>query len=200
MKEDILEQIVDDYLKLKGYFTMANVKFLPSKDDPQYSSKQDSVSSDIDIVGLNPKLEGEQKVVAVSCKSWQEGFSPGWELDMIRKKKIVGGRERWKSYRELTNDKWAKAFRKKIFEITGRDQFSYWTACVYVPKEQRRFIPDWVENEEFKKRLTPHLSIKMLRDMLQEIHSVMRTTPAGSEVGRLIQVIKAANIKLEWAG
>jgi hypothetical protein len=29
MKEDVLEQIVDDYLQFKGYFTTHNVRFKP---------------------------------------------------------------------------------------------------------------------------------------------------------------------------
>jgi len=31
MKEDILEQLVDDYLKFNGYFTAHNVKFQQHK-------------------------------------------------------------------------------------------------------------------------------------------------------------------------
>jgi hypothetical protein len=30
MKEDILEQLVDDYLKFNGFFTVHNVKFKPA--------------------------------------------------------------------------------------------------------------------------------------------------------------------------
>lgn len=30
MKEDILEQLVDDYLKFNGFFTAHNVKFQPA--------------------------------------------------------------------------------------------------------------------------------------------------------------------------
>ena len=29
MKEDVLEQIVDDYLQMQGYFTTHNVRFNP---------------------------------------------------------------------------------------------------------------------------------------------------------------------------
>ena len=36
MKEDILEQLVDDYLKFNGFFTVHNVKFQPAKTDPDY--------------------------------------------------------------------------------------------------------------------------------------------------------------------
>jgi hypothetical protein len=32
MKEDVLEQIVDDYLQMQGYFTTHNVRFNPPRD------------------------------------------------------------------------------------------------------------------------------------------------------------------------
>lgn len=32
MKEDILEQMVDEYLQHKGYFTRHNIKFRPAGD------------------------------------------------------------------------------------------------------------------------------------------------------------------------
>jgi hypothetical protein len=51
MKEDILEQIVDDYLQACGYFTRHNVKFRPRDDRPDFSARADSVASDIDVIG-----------------------------------------------------------------------------------------------------------------------------------------------------
>ena len=77
MKEDILEQLVDDYLQVKDYFTIHNVKFLPNKAHLDFNAKQDSNHSDIDVIGFNPKLRGARRVLAVSCKSWQSGFRPG---------------------------------------------------------------------------------------------------------------------------
>ena len=41
-KEDILEQIVDEYLVHKGYFVQHNPKFLPRKDHPDFVTNQDS--------------------------------------------------------------------------------------------------------------------------------------------------------------
>jgi len=46
MKEDILEQLVDDYLQLSGFFTIHNVKFRPAQDDPGYVTSQDCVYLD----------------------------------------------------------------------------------------------------------------------------------------------------------
>lgn len=58
MKEDVLEQIVDDYLQFDGYFTMHNVRFRPSPDDPDYERAQDAVPSDVDVVGYHPAKGG----------------------------------------------------------------------------------------------------------------------------------------------
>ena len=85
MKEDILEQLVDDYLQAKGYFTRHNVKFKPSSIADGYDAKKDRVDSDIDVVGFNPLCEGPDRVWVVSCKSWQTGFNPTQWITYIEK-------------------------------------------------------------------------------------------------------------------
>jgi hypothetical protein len=70
MKEDILEQLVDDYLKFNGLFTLHNVKFQPAKTDPEYSQQDDCVASDIDVIGFRPMRNGVDQTWVVSCKSW----------------------------------------------------------------------------------------------------------------------------------
>jgi hypothetical protein len=101
MKEDILEQLVDEHLQHKGYFTRHNIKFRPDSKHLDFDSRQDSVHSDIDIVGINPILQGPDRVVAVSCKSWQGGFNPKSKIAEIENNKIVSCREAWK---ERIND------------------------------------------------------------------------------------------------
>ena len=54
MKEDILEQMVDEYLQHKGYFTRHNIKFRPAGDHVEYDTRQDAVHSDIDVIGIHP--------------------------------------------------------------------------------------------------------------------------------------------------
>jgi hypothetical protein len=77
-KEDILEQIVEEYLIHKGYFVQHNIKFLPRKGHPDFVSNQDSNHSDIDVIGFHPTLQGDKKILVVSCKSWQGGFDPAY--------------------------------------------------------------------------------------------------------------------------
>ena len=55
MKEDVLEQIVDDYLQFKGFLTTHNVRFRPSQDHPDHLAEQDRVFSDVDVVGYHPQ-------------------------------------------------------------------------------------------------------------------------------------------------
>ena len=73
-KEDILEQLVEEFLIHRGYFVRHNVKFIPRKDHIDFSSKLDSNHSDIDVLGYNPLIQGHERVWAVSCKSWQAGI------------------------------------------------------------------------------------------------------------------------------
>src|SRR6267154_241992 len=108
MKEDILEQLVDDYLQSQGYFTRHNLKFRPSQDGTEFVSKKDSNHSDIDVIGYNPHLPGTERVVAVSCKSWQSGFRVKSWLNALEGKKKISGRESWKFFRELIEPKWSQ--------------------------------------------------------------------------------------------
>ena len=87
MKEDVLEQIVDDYLKFSGYFTTHNVGFRPRADHPDYVRNQDSVYSDVDVVGYHPAKDGVARVIAVSCKAWQAGFDASAKLAELRNEK-----------------------------------------------------------------------------------------------------------------
>jgi hypothetical protein len=96
MKEDVLEQIVDDYLKFSGYFTTHNVRFRPRKNHLNYVSKEDSVHSDVDVVGLHPRKAGVEHVVVVSCKAWQIGFDASAKLAELRGDKKNPKRETWK--------------------------------------------------------------------------------------------------------
>jgi len=113
-KEDILEQIVEEYLIHRGYFVQHNLKFLPRRDHPEFISNKDSNHSDIDVVGFHPKLKGSEKVIAVSCKSWQSGFNPASEINAIENNKKIRGRLAWQAFRELTVPKCALTSACKV--------------------------------------------------------------------------------------
>src|SRR4051812_9229379 len=107
MKEDVLEQVVDDYLKFKGYFTIHNVGFRPRTDHPDYDRNQDSVRSDVDVVGYHPRKSGTERVIVVSCKAWQGGFDATAKLNELRGVKKNPKRQTWRHFRELWVPKWS---------------------------------------------------------------------------------------------
>ncbi|MCP9848869.1 hypothetical protein [Cyanobium sp. Morenito 9A2] len=190
MKEDILEQLASDYLEALGYFTLTNIKFRPDPSDPDFDSKQDSVHSDIDVLGYCPKRAGVDKVIAVSCKSLQEGFWPEWEVNAIEKNKIVSGREAWRRYRELVVPKWARAFRKCISDLTNESTFVYVTAVTKVNDDRS----PWENNSKFRETLGAEIKLLSLNEMVEAVLPALSNTVANSELGRTLQLFKAAGI------
>jgi hypothetical protein len=190
-KEDILEQIVEEYLLHAGYFVRHNLKFRPLPDDPGFKSKEHSNHSDIDVIGWHPKKLGIDKLVVVSCKSWQQGFNPSKQINAAEKGKKLGGRDAWKSSRELWKEIWANAFIRKIKETTGTSKFTYITAVTHVVGD--RSI--WEQNPKFRKILQGNpIKIIDLTEMMKDISPQLSTTVAETEVGRTLQLFKAAGI------
>jgi len=193
VKEDILEQLVDEYLQHKGYFTRHNIKFKPSENHPDFEKKKDVVASDIDVIGIDPNRRGVDRVVAVSCKSWQSGFNPSSKISEIEGNKTVSGREAWKGFREITKEKWTSAFIDKIEEISGTRKFTYVTAVTVVKGD--RLV--WETYEPFRKILQGNpVKILAFSDILDDLLPDLDTTPASSEVGRVLQLFKASG----WLG
>jgi hypothetical protein len=189
MKEDILEQIVDDYLKFNGFFTIHNVKFKPAKDDPDFITSADSNHSDIDVIGFHPMRKGPDRVWVVNCKSWQKGFDPKARVAAIEENKRVSGRDAWRFFRELVKKKWADGLIKEVKKLTGSDQFTYITAVTKLNGD----ASIWQEYTLFKKNLQGNpIKILTLQEILSDLYSKTNTTMASSEVGRLLQVIKAS--------
>lgn len=192
-KEDILEQIVEEYLVHKGYFVQHNLKFLPRKDHPDFVLNQDSNHSDIDVVGIHPTLEGDRRVVAVSCKSWQSGFNPASEIDAIRNDKVRRGRKAWQAFRELTVPKWSEAFVDAVRRSTGTDRFTYILAVARLGGDRQI----WEGYQPFRDALGGNpVVILTFGEMVAEIQSQLTTTLAATEVGRMLQLFQAAGISV----
>jgi len=122
MKEDVLEQIVDDYLQLQGYFTRHNVRFGP----PPVQGTPSQSHSDLDVIGFHPRARsGERRVVVVSCKSWRKGFNATEELTALRKDGMShGGKARW-GFRDLGFPDWSNALHQMVLDLTGESRFTY---------------------------------------------------------------------------
>jgi hypothetical protein len=190
-KEDILEQLVEEYLIHKGYFVRHNIKYLPDKAHPDFVTNQDSNHSDIDVLGLHPKLEGPDRVWAVSCKSWQEGFNPRSELQAIRQNKRIRGREAWRGFRELVKDKWSDGFRRAVEDNTGTSEFTYVLAVAKVIGDKTA----WENDPEFVSAMKGNpIKIITFKEMLSEIGGNLNTTLASTEVGRMLQLFKTSGI------
>ncbi|MEQ8354153.1 MAG: hypothetical protein RH942_01335 [Kiloniellaceae bacterium] len=193
-KEDILEQIVEEYLVHKGYFVQHNLKFLPRKDHPDFVKNLDSNHSDIDVIGYHPKMTGDRKVVAFSCKSWQQGFNPASEIDAIEKDKTLRGRRAWQAFRELTVPKWSEAFLKAVRDATGTDHFTYIVAVAKLRGDKTV----WENYTPFREALGGNpIVVLTFREMVTEIQSELTTTLAATEVGRMLQMFQAAGMHVE---
>lgn len=189
MKEDILEQVVDDYLQARGYFTRHNIKFRPRKDHRHFVSKDDSVPSDIDVIGVNPHHRGPSRVWVVSCKSWQSGFNVRSKLAELEQNKIRSGRESWRFFRELMMPKWSDAFCEAVFHETGSRAFTYITAVTRLSGDHT----EWENHTRFRKALRGNpIRLLSLSEMVTEILPGITKTPSSSDIGRTLQLLKAS--------
>jgi len=194
MKEDILEQVAEDWLHLAGYFTVHNVGFKPEKVHPDFESGQDAVASDIDVLAVHPRRSGVERVIAVSCKSWQSGFNADARLAELRGEKKNGKRATWRHVRELWVPKWSKAFVDVIEERTGQRQFTYRIAVTKLKGDTAA----WAADPTIAANL-PGCDIgfvtfeEMWTDVIRPAEDGS-TKPAPSEVGRLAQLLRASGV------
>jgi len=191
MKEDVLEQVVDDYLKFNGYFTIHNVGFRPRSDHADYISTQDSVRSDVDVVGYHPGKQGVDRVVVVSCKAWQAGFDATAKLAELRGEKKNPKRATWRHFRELWIPKWSEAFRDTILKLTGESSFAYRIAVTRLQGD----ADAWGTDPTISTNLSGcSIGFLPLEEMWAMMLAELTTTPAPSEIGRLAQLLKAAGL------
>lgn len=205
MKEDILEQLIDGYfLRQPSTFTKHNVKYRPNLDSIKKEDKNKySVHSDIDILSINLQTK---KTNVVTCKSWQGGFNVEkhleWLSDPKKHSTKVSGREVWKSFRELTDPVWAKAFRNKIFEETKQKQFNYIIAVTKLNNSNA--MNDFCNNKLFLDSLSGEENFKVKIEFLslETIITTIQNDPSNTavestEIGRFLQLLKAADLKFE---
>jgi hypothetical protein len=191
VKEDVLEQIVDDYLQFRGYFTTHNVRFKPRRDHPEYESNQDSVASDVDVVGYHPMLPPPERVIVVSCKAWQGGFDGVGRLAQLRDERPNPRRPVWRAHRELWVPKWSESFRAAIHSLTGEHTFAYRLAVTRL----RTPVDGWSVDPTIVANLAGStFGVLTLEDMWSTVLEGVTTTPAASEMGRLAQLLKAAGL------
>jgi hypothetical protein len=193
-KEDILEQLVEEFLTHRGYFVRHNLKFLPSKEHPDWVRNQDSNHSDIDVIGYNPLLKGADRVWVVSCKSWQIGFNPKTKITEIEHGKVSSGRQAWKSFRVLASPKWSEGFISAVQRATGQKTFTYVTAVTKLTGD----ATIWETHQPFVDAMGGNpIKVITLQQMLEEVYGQLSHTLAGTEIGRMLQLVRAAGIRID---
>ena len=215
MKEDILEQLVEDwYVTNEGWFVKHNIKYRPDVNHKDYDSKKDSVHSDIDILAFSAREEAPNNVHAISCKSWQAGLDLKNLFGIIDREatyndKSKAGfqkREEWKRFRELVSDKWIGAFVDKIEKETGQRDFIYIIAVTKIKDDRDGYLSKILDNKKIKKRFENHKSkikvkIVELKEIiertLKRVEKKETTALEMTEVGRFVQLLKAANIDIK---
>ena len=187
-KEDILEQIVEEYLTHEGYFVRHNIKYRP----PEFKQ----TPSDIDVLAVDPRRSGPERVMVVNVKSWQGGFDFRYQKKQIDED-IEGNNKLGKMrYRELTKPNWSKAFVDKVSELTGAAEFTY-VLAVTLAKGDRSI---WEKSAEFGRALGDNpIKVLTLKEMVDRILPGITKTPAGTDIGRTLQLLRAAGLNLKSA-
>jgi hypothetical protein len=194
VKEDVLEQVVDDYLQHLGYFTRHNVRFRPDEGHADYVFDEDKSSSDIDVIGYHPEPRpGVDRVIVVSCKSKQDGFNPTKELTALRK--TGGGGKRRSSFRELWVPKWNDAFRETISRITGETVFAYKIAVTRLTGNGT--ADEWAADQRVAECLRGcSFGFLTFEEMWTHILWESTTEPASSQIAQLAQMYKSARLPI----
>lgn len=212
MKEDILEQLVEDwFVARQGFFVKHNIRFRPSKSHENYLPKKDSVNSDIDILAIKANSKGVDRVHVVTCKSWQSGFNPNNWVTKLEKEAEYNEpsvnfvtREHWKYFRELVSDKWMEAFLDVIQTETGQRDFTYTIAVTKLKgtKEHKIALEESkIIKARFKeKKSNIIIRILPLAELIERYTEriVAKDTPSleATDVGRLLQLIQAAGLTI----
>jgi hypothetical protein len=90
------------------------VRFKPDPAHLDYVADLDRVPSDVDVVALHPTHTGPDRVLVVSCKSWQTGFNPRKKLTELRDNSGPKKRPTWHHFRELWSPNGPKHFETRL--------------------------------------------------------------------------------------
>ena len=205
MKQDILEQIAENWLlKKEATFTKCNVRYKPSVEQLQLIDKSKrnlySVTSDIDLLAVHIDKQDEERVSAISCKSWQSGFHVSGFYHLLTNPE-KDTKNHWKRFRELVDPLWAKAFRDKIYAETLSRNFTYYivvTKLIHRQDEEAfincsNFISNLSDNNVNKVKIKFLTLEQMILDLTSAKYS---TTLEATELGRMIQLIRAAGLSI----
>ena len=193
MTEDVLEQVVDDWLRRQGYFTRTNVRFGPRKGDTAFVAREHNQQSDIDVLAVRPVARGPKRVVAVSCKAMQEGFAPNTWLTQAEHGKVYRGKDARKHLRELWDPVWAASLRNRVRELCGTSRFTYVLAVTWLGRGGSADTSGWTEHAKVGPNLAGNPAEVWTFDRLwDDLTTDVRASIEPSHVGRLAQLLKAS--------
>lgn len=197
MVEDVLEQVVDDWLRRLGYFTRTNVRFGPRLGDPGYSTRDHNQMSDLDVLAVHPpKIAGGDPagVYAISCKAYQQGFSPGGWLRAVEAGRRYRGRpDAWKHLRELWDPFWAAALRQRVCDLTGVSRYTYVLAVVGAEPGEAESTNVWSDHPQVSANLAGNpAELWTFGRMWTELKLDLSERIEPSHVGRIAQLLKAS--------
>jgi len=216
MKEDILEQIAEDfYSKKVGCFTKHNIKFRPSEKESKYIAKYDSVHSDIDLIIID--THERNKIITVSCKSWQGGFNVLKYKNMLedalnkQPSKTTGKRDDWCAFRELCIYRWTNSFLKILRNElnvvdTQEIELEYVILCTKITKRSLKDKSDFENSEAIKKyfkqkKVNLKLKVIAIDEMIAEILKIIneKDTPyvENTHLSRTLQLIIASGMRFK---
>jgi len=195
MIEDVLEQVVDDWLRRDGFFTRTNVRFGPSVGDAGYSSREHNQQSDLDVLAIKPTERGPRRVLAVSCKAMQAGFSPNRWLTAADADRKYNGKDARKHLRELWDPVWAESLRRRVLELTGSRRFTYALAVTRVGPGGNSDTSCWLHHPVVGENLAGNPSeVLTFSRMWTDLRQNVKEQIEPSHVGRLAQMLKAAEL------
>jgi len=216
MKEDILEQIAEDfYSKKVGYFTKHNIKYRPSDKELDYTAKFDSVHSDIDLIIID--AHKRKKIITVSCKSWQGGFNISKFKNTLENAlnnqpiKTIGKRDDWCAFRELCIHSWTNSFleilRNELNVVATQEiELEYVILCTKITKGSLKHKSDFENSEAIKKyfkqkKVNLRLKVITIDEMIAEILKIMneKDTPyvENTHLSRTLQLMIASGMRFK---
>jgi hypothetical protein len=146
------------------------------------------------VIAVHPRRRDRKRVLVLSCKAWQSGFDPAAKVAEINGNKTISGRKAWMGFRELCKPKWSEAFLRAVESATGTREFVYCTVVTVLRNPATR--SQWEDNPAFRAAIGGNpIHILTLTDILDDLWFALTKTPAASEIGRALQLMKAAN----WA-
>lgn len=211
MKEDILEQMVEDWFIPKpGRFIKHNIKYRPEKINENSKDKNKyAVHSDIDLLGidLNHSKDSTDRVFVFNCKSWQGGLdfkklskkvAKGLELS---KPNIYGvDVDGWKKYKEFIDLNWCNALIDTVEEQTNQRNFTYMFAVTKGSHDDEMMKNNEKLTSNFKlSKANFEIKVITIKDLYNDfikriLEKKTKSTPEVTNLGRMIQLFFAAGI------